>query len=183
MRIKGLDEKLIQKYMAEAFLILMERKPYGKITVKEICEKAGVNRSSYYRHFKNREDIIRFWFSGLMDEYLYAYDGISPEERNFERYLFLLFKTFYSHRKELLCIHKNKMTHLLLDVLNRLEENGGYESRDHKRSELERAYHVGGIYNSLVFWIGGGMVTDPSEMTSLTMEFLPERMSLFMNGN
>ena len=36
--------------MDEALLILLEKKEYDFITVKEICEKAGVNRSTFYLH-------------------------------------------------------------------------------------------------------------------------------------
>ena len=36
--------------MDEAFLALLEEKDFAYITVKEICEKAGVNRSTFYMH-------------------------------------------------------------------------------------------------------------------------------------
>ena len=37
--------------MDEAFLALLEKKEFAYITVKEICEKAGVNRSTFYLHY------------------------------------------------------------------------------------------------------------------------------------
>ena len=33
--------------MDEALILLLEKKEYSFITVKEICEKAGVNRSTF----------------------------------------------------------------------------------------------------------------------------------------
>lgn len=44
--------------MDEALLVLLERKPYEYITVKEICEKAGVNRSTFYLHYENMNDLL-----------------------------------------------------------------------------------------------------------------------------
>ena len=41
--------------MNEALLILLEKKNYEYITVKEICEKAGVNRSTFYLHYETME--------------------------------------------------------------------------------------------------------------------------------
>ena len=38
--------------MDEAFLELIEKKDFAYITVKEICEKAGVNRSTFYLHYE-----------------------------------------------------------------------------------------------------------------------------------
>ena len=37
--------------MDEALLFLLEKKDYEFITIKEICEKAGVNRSTFYLHY------------------------------------------------------------------------------------------------------------------------------------
>lgn len=44
--------------MDEAFLELLERKDFTYITVKEICEKAGVNRSTFYLHYETVSDLL-----------------------------------------------------------------------------------------------------------------------------
>ena len=41
--------------MDEALLLLLEKKEYEFITVTEICEKAGVNRSTFYIHYQLRK--------------------------------------------------------------------------------------------------------------------------------
>ncbi len=44
--------------MDEAFMALMEKKDFEYITVKEICEKAGVNRSTFYLHYETIGDLL-----------------------------------------------------------------------------------------------------------------------------
>ena len=44
--------------MDEAFLELLEKKDFAYITVKEICEKAGVNRSTFYLHYETINDLL-----------------------------------------------------------------------------------------------------------------------------
>lgn len=44
--------------MDEAFLTLLEQKDISYITVKEICEKAGVNRSTFYLHYETIADLL-----------------------------------------------------------------------------------------------------------------------------
>lgn len=44
--------------MDEAFLKLLEEKDFAYITVKEICEKAGVNRSTFYLHYERVNDLL-----------------------------------------------------------------------------------------------------------------------------
>lgn len=44
--------------MDEAFLDLLSKKDFAYITVKEICEKAGVNRSTFYLHYETVADLL-----------------------------------------------------------------------------------------------------------------------------
>ena len=44
--------------MDRAFLELLEKKDLPYITVKEICEKAGVNRSTFYLHYETIGDLL-----------------------------------------------------------------------------------------------------------------------------
>lgn len=44
--------------MDQALLMLLEKKEYEFITVKEICEKAGVNRTTFYLHYDSIDDLL-----------------------------------------------------------------------------------------------------------------------------
>lgn len=44
--------------MDKAFLEILAKKEFSYITVKEICEKAKVNRSTFYLHYETMEDLL-----------------------------------------------------------------------------------------------------------------------------
>lgn len=44
--------------MDESLIRLLEVKDYEYITVKELCEKAGVNRSTFYLHYETMNDLL-----------------------------------------------------------------------------------------------------------------------------
>lgn len=44
--------------MDNAFLELLSQKDYQSITIKEICAKAGVNRSTFYLHYEAIDDLL-----------------------------------------------------------------------------------------------------------------------------
>ena len=44
--------------MDEALLSLLLEKDFAYITVKEICSRAGVNRSTFYLHYENTADLL-----------------------------------------------------------------------------------------------------------------------------
>ena len=45
--------------MDEALISLLEKKDFEYITIKEICEIAGVNRSTFYLHYENTSDLLK----------------------------------------------------------------------------------------------------------------------------
>lgn len=54
----------------EAFLRLLEKKDISYITVKEICETAGVNRSTFYLHYETISDLLSESVNYLNDQFL-----------------------------------------------------------------------------------------------------------------
>lgn len=46
------------KVLKEALLKLLEQKPVNKITVKEVCELAELNRATFYTHFSDCFDLL-----------------------------------------------------------------------------------------------------------------------------
>lgn len=56
--------------MDEAFLKLIEKKDFAYITVKEICEKAGVNRSTFYLHYETIGDLLTESTQHIINEFV-----------------------------------------------------------------------------------------------------------------
>ena len=52
--------------MNRALLSLLERKEFKDISIMEICEEAGVNRSTFYAHYENTYDLLRETHAGLI---------------------------------------------------------------------------------------------------------------------
>ena len=44
--------------MNEALLLLLEKKDYEFVTVTELCQKAGVNRTTFYLHYETMDDLL-----------------------------------------------------------------------------------------------------------------------------
>lgn len=54
-RAQGTDEAIIRAVFE---IIQLERRPLGKITVREVCEKAEINRSTFYAHYQDVFDVV-----------------------------------------------------------------------------------------------------------------------------
>ena len=59
----------INVVLAESFKELSEKKPIEKITIKEITDKAGVIRPTFYNHFQDKYELI---------EWIISYELLEP---------------------------------------------------------------------------------------------------------
>ena len=53
-----------------ALIALLKKKPFDYITVSEICEEAGVNRSTFYLHYETIDDLLQETTRYLLDDFL-----------------------------------------------------------------------------------------------------------------
>lgn len=80
------EDKRIRKSkaaMKEALLTLMKKKEFSKISVKELCGLAGLNRSTFYANYKDTDellldvhtDVFQQMTEALGDDWTAAYDA------------------------------------------------------------------------------------------------------------
>ena len=60
LKLMDLRKERTLKLLREAAIELLHEKPFQKITVSEICERAMVRRPTFYRHFQSKEDLLLY---------------------------------------------------------------------------------------------------------------------------
>ena len=56
------DSNITKNALATALKKLMKEKPFEKISVSDICDACGMNRKSFYYHFKDKYDLVNWIF-------------------------------------------------------------------------------------------------------------------------
>ena len=69
----------LKECMADALIQKMQEKPFEKVTVNEIADLAGVNRSTWFRNFKTKNDALSFKIVILWNRYRNDH-GLSSEK-------------------------------------------------------------------------------------------------------
>ena len=54
----GEQKNLIDDLLAESLKEIAKTKPIEKITIKEITDKAGVIRPTFYNHFQDKYELV-----------------------------------------------------------------------------------------------------------------------------
>lgn len=102
---------MMKSYIVDALFILMEEKDFQSITIDELVKKAGVNRSTYYRHFHGKEDIIFYFLDSVMCEYL---ESIRLQNPDLKTYLLKMFTHYLQYKKQMLIIYHSGLSMILL---------------------------------------------------------------------
>ncbi|MCR5771952.1 MAG: TetR/AcrR family transcriptional regulator [Butyrivibrio sp.] len=58
----------------KAFIELLSIKDVQYITIKEICEKAGVNRSTFYLHYENINDLLEETIDYINNDFRHSFE-------------------------------------------------------------------------------------------------------------
>ena len=169
---------MMKGYMADALLILMCEKEYADITIGEITDKAGVNRSTFYRNFASKDAIIKHYFNRIIYSQIAS---MTANPKSIQEYLFGMFSHYYSYKDELLLIHNADVTHIFLETFN--ETFSAIRADTTKEQRYATYYHTGGIYNNFLLWFEGGMAETPKEMTEITCSFYPPNLRPYLWPN
>lgn len=172
MRRKSITSEMMKSYIADALLILMSNKDYTDITVGEIAEKAGVNRSTYYRHFEKKEDVVMYFLDNISKNIL---EWDKAKKSSFEEHLINVYKHYYNHKKQMMTIYKNGLSGLFLDILKKYL--GADSHKDEQASiQYDIAFHIGGTFNHFMLWFSRDMSDSPEDMASHTIAILPDSL-------
>ena len=156
--MEKIHEKM--KYrLAEAMKHCMKRSPVEKITVREITEECGTTRQTFYRNFRDKYDLINWYFDKIllesfehMGEGRTVYEGLVNKFHYIEDEKLFFRAAFKTDDQNSLREHDFRL--ILEFYTDRIEEKTGKKLSDQLRFLLEM-YCQGSIYMT-VRWVGTG---------------------------
>lgn len=90
-----------------ALLDSLKKKPFNKITVGMLCEKARINRTTFYKHYRDKYDLLDDYISRIMSEFKKENDVVfvdaDPDTINEDKYKLPFRKTvdFVTSKKDI----------------------------------------------------------------------------------
>lgn len=58
-----------KKLIRNSFIELSKKISYQKISIKDLCDKAMINRNTFYLHYQNKDDLVKEIVSETIDRY------------------------------------------------------------------------------------------------------------------
>jgi AcrR family transcriptional regulator len=156
----------LKECLADALIKLLETKPMEKITITEIAKLAGVGRTTYFRNFKSKEEMLFFKLILLWERWVEEHS--IEKEKYFNAGNTLTFFQFnYSIRPLLELMYSRNLQSALFRSF--------YDYLMPKNSSLpidcyESSFYLYGLFGLLDEWITRGFKETPEQMNEIVME-------------
>lgn len=189
----GQDQRSVgtKTQLREALLVLAKNKPIEKISVKDLCETAKVNRTTFYYHYKVVEDILTDIQDEMENELITfltnekLYENGAPRSKFYEGIY-----SFISKNSDV-CTYILCSSHDAPFLIKALELGRAkvFSSMADYISSISTpvldfyyVYVSNGIISLIRKWLMDGMVIPIPEIASLTMEITSSALDFISNA-
>lgn len=165
------QEEYSKHYIIQALFKLMSENKYEKISIIDIVQKAGVGRATFYRHFKNKEDVITYYFehnrkSFISNQHFYP--------RCKEDYLDIVKSTlerFKQQKEPLKLIRKAHLEGIYLDYLNK-NFLDMFSKEYPNKSKYEPYLYSGMLFNMSMAWLENDCQDSIDELANTMIDII-----------
>ncbi|MGM9942089.1 MAG: TetR/AcrR family transcriptional regulator [Bulleidia sp.] len=158
----------LKECMADALFRLMKDKPFAKITINQIAQEAGVNRSTWFRHFNDKNEVVTFKLIRLWERWAEEHDMKERKHYSLENA-----ETFFSFNYSI--------RHLLQQIyqagLETCVYNAFYQVMKPQYGAdpiecYEARFYSFGLYGFLDEWIRRGFCETPEQVSTLFRQMM-----------
>ena len=180
------EEKILTKgektkyRLAYAMKECMETTSVENITVKQITEKCGLTRQTFYRNFLDKYDLINWYFDKLliksfehMGRGRTVYDAL-VKKFTYIREEQMFFATAFRYDEQ------NSLRQHDFELILQFYENLIYEKTgrvpQEKMHYMLEMYCQSSIYMT-VKWVTGGLICTPEELAAIIVDGMPGKVA------
>lgn len=109
--------KISKESLITSLILLMKQKPYDKITISELCIKAGVSRTAFYGNFKTKDDLLTLYVLNMNTELINKIGSPFRNDTSLDWYI-NLFQVIKDNSEILILIFKAGFQKKYLEILN-----------------------------------------------------------------
>lgn len=175
---KPLDMRIQRTYKAltRALLEAMEEMPFEDIRVKDLCERAIIRKSTFYKHFADKYELLAFVVKEAKRQIDAEFVQPQPNEKPLDLYMRLITGLFAFVEKNERIVHSVEQSDNFMLILNILSREVTPSLREKIEEDQRNGYHLpaspevmapffaGAIAESIRHWFTTGKRMDESEL-------------------
>ena len=151
--------------ISDGFVELLKDREIQNISITEIVEKAQVSRITFYRNFRDKEDILRYYIVRETDKWLSQTDDnyITLTKESIKPYIIFLLTHMYEYRDFTEILMRDERMYLLEEEFDKRF----FYRLSNTSSAWKIVYNIGGVYKLFYYWAKTGYKETPQEVAEL----------------
>lgn len=164
-----------KEWILSALLSLMEEKDFKSISIKELTARAGLDRKTFYRNFRTKEEVLFLKLQELCQLYVEKLQALpqisaySLSKAYFDICALNVHFFLLLNRHNLLPLALLKFDEYLPALNDLFLSNSAYRNK----SKYELVYQAGGFWNVTIRWLNDGGEETPEEMAKIMSTIMP----------
>ncbi len=174
--------QVTKRALEQSLKNLLLKKPLTKITINDIAEDCGINRMTFYYHFKDIYDLVEW---SCLEDARRALEEKKTCE-TWQQGFLQIFEAVQENKPFVLnvyrCVHREQVEKYLQPLVDRLlldvieEKSGGMMIRDEDKQFIAQIY--GYVFIGLMLdWIKDDMREDPQQIVDRLARMLKGSLS------
>ena len=166
----------MKNLLAEGLYLIMLQKSFEKITIKQICDKTGVIRGTFYNHFIDKYEALEY-----LTYYLLLKDNMSSyENKKYNEFVHQTIQSIYEHReffyKAFQIVGQNSFDSIMENLYKRIfiqviDENKLKTNHLVVNKDFLATYYANTFIFIIKNWVNHGCVSSQDELF-YTLSFL-----------
>lgn len=181
-----MKRKTAKEILAESFREIAENKSADKITVVDIVDNCGYSTTTFYRHFKDKYDLIAWDYTHSLEKMLdkvrsegkgwseacFESSKLFNDQRTYLKNLLLHTSGYDSFARNMMAIHYEGLKNMILRAADMSEYD--------YHLELCVKTYCHGVVDLSCDWIMGQYDVTPEELTQVFEDSLPGVLSKYL---
>lgn len=164
------DKRIIhtKERIHHAMLICLDSTSLDKVTVMQICETAGINRSTFYAHYHNPLALYRLMEQSMIDRMNQYFESLKCKSISYSEFLQYFLGYFYENSELFLALYKTDSVSLKKASVDLVVSYGFLSdtiSEDKMTYVFE--YYVSGVFSVIARWLREDRLKSIDEMAKL----------------
>jgi probable dihydroxyacetone kinase regulator len=175
------DSLITKRAMADSLKTLMKKKSLERITVSDIVKGCGLNRQTFYYHFKDKYDLVNWiYYSEIITTLSPISDGADWSAAIMKALnIMRKDKAFYAGSLNLdgQSILRDYLFHETRDMLIKILEKPDFQKTMNFEPEdrvLIAEFYTYGLVGMVIQWVKKGMAEAPDEIVEKLSRFIDD---------
>ncbi|MBL4931834.1 TetR/AcrR family transcriptional regulator [Clostridium paridis] len=182
-----------RQLIREAFSILLQKKGFDAITIKDIAEKASINRATFYAHYEDKYALLeeiteRAFYEMIPEEVKYAQE-FTDEICNklillTHKYIVTFYKICGWNSKSIATLVDNKIKNMLQQTIEDIFLKGNtFSIKDNLNIKILSAMTCSAVYSATYSWFMAGENNEINLLVDIVRPYVMKGLDLYRTSN